>query len=811
MTLGTPTSGQVTNEIKFVDCCTGAEILFRGSIPVVDGDVYSYIGTSPFIGAGGNLITNSCYTVFNIYLEEGIISTYPPAPTMAVLAAADKVSKCDDPICTPCDPILIDPCFMLIPCDGTNPFVSNNSDFEILINTFVSVDSDLYTGTVYVALLTDNTCSEAIEVIIDEVPADECPLTCYYVDNSNGVLYVDENDILQEISLLDAKPYVKICSKVYPVVDRSSNEYLIVNLGLCDLNDCPTLCFKLTNCENSDSVIYTNSDTIIPYVYGTNNIVRILNREGCWITSELEEGEICDCPVDITVTSSFELCIDCSGYTAYKLTSCTNNDVIYTLFDLEASIGQVVKLDCGCYVVEQINYLPPNPQVINLEDTYTNCVECTRTYYKLADCAGVADPIITYTDLSLYINKVVKIENCTECWEVEETTEHLNAVIVNVILPYDTCEECDVDLPCQCSTITNYSIETKRYKYLDCEYNLIEITLESGQTSDRLCVLRWYPLDYCQCFLFVFTVEESPDVFVSAIVIATANGTTLNGYPVFDICNGPECGTVSFDGTNWVTYDLDGIPLYVLQSSKSSSCPFGTWVGIDGNPIPNTTILSSSCDTACNCIDFTVVETSFSTTYNLTITSYDENLNPVYTSIAGEIIQFNTITGCWDFYDTSAEFPTASLCDIPETCPVGTFVAPSPTTTRYVSSLCTIPSIDPEFVSTDHIQYFGDCKNGVCPPPVFKNNRTVRPGYNTPICSPEKYDMITCRFADIMYKLVLEKRYGITNCCPEEDADWLLKKELIDLQALKDPNYICPACPCACNSGKTYSTCNCGI
>ena len=60
-----------------------------------------------------------------------------------------------------------------------------------------------------------------------------------------------------------------------------------------------------------------------------------------------------------------------------------------------------------------------------------------------------------------------------------------------------------------------------------------------------------------------------------------------------------------------------------------------------------------------------------------------------------------------------------------------------------------------------------------------------------------------------MYKLVLEKRYGITNCCPDEYDRWLVQKELIDLQALKDPNYNCPSCPCSCNSGKTCSTCNC--
>jgi hypothetical protein len=110
----------------------------------------------------------------------------------------------------------------------------------------------------------------------------------------------------------------------------------------------------------------------------------------------------------------------------------------------------------------------------------------------------------------------------------------------------------------------------------------------------------------------------------------------------------------------------------------------------------------------------------------------------------------------------------------------------------------------------DHFETFGECKFGNCPQPEIKNNRTIRPGYNTPNCNPDEYDKITCRFSQVMYKVVLEKRYGITNCCPDEDEKWLLKKELIDIQALKDPNYKCPSCPCACNSGKSYSSCNCG-
>ncbi len=99
---------------------------------------------------------------------------------------------------------------------------------------------------------------------------------------------------------------------------------------------------------------------------------------------------------------------------------------------------------------------------------------------------------------------------------------------------------------------------------------------------------------------------------------------------------------------------------------------------------------------------------------------------------------------------------------------------------------------------TDNYQYFGFCTNGVCPPKIYPK-RTVTPGYDTPGCSAEKFDRITCQASEIYYKMVLEKRYGISSCCGEENDKILLRKELIDLQALVDPDYICtPVETCCC-------------
>jgi hypothetical protein len=97
---------------------------------------------------------------------------------------------------------------------------------------------------------------------------------------------------------------------------------------------------------------------------------------------------------------------------------------------------------------------------------------------------------------------------------------------------------------------------------------------------------------------------------------------------------------------------------------------------------------------------------------------------------------------------------------------------------------------------------YGDCTNVDnifnCPivPEIV---RTVRPGYNTPTCTIDHYERIACSFADAMYSNALEKRYGITSCCPEDREKWELKYEIIEFAALVDPNYICTPVSTCCD------------
>lgn len=801
----------LSTKLVFTSCCN--------SVPVVETLGQLPIGLTQLIirytGSLVNGFQNLCYVVTqeDSTPEEQAILPPQPLASSYVILSNDEDNECDDykvPECPECP----DPqCYVLVNCDGG--VINTWQNLSTYVSQYVTLVG--YTGTFFV-YENDGECKNAvISVEIDEI-ADPCPCLCYEVEGTlSKLLYVNcDNEVIKDATI------TKFCSTVYPIYQGKPGEFQIIEGELCEDGVCPTVCYTLTNCS-TDEVIYSTSQLLYQY-FNTGSVVTLLGYDGCWeigestatncdcITITIEDrsgvteytaniitpyngwnrwtfvigsdnyyiwnsslnplsnwiiskdssGPIpgqtyaeskfngdcpetisdgtltgwviqegvpwlnvqtekcpgpCECPVDVTVIQEFEDCPSCLPYVAYRLQNCEKiYEVQYTTQDLSEYVGLVIRDDCGCWTITEIDYVPPSTTLITVDASFKTCSVCLSVIYKLTDCSNPLNIIYTSTDLSEQIGSVIKIKNCDLCFSVAilvDYTDLENVENVIVVEEYESCGDC-INLPCQCSTITNYSTETKTYAYLDCEYNSFEIILESGQTSDRICLLQW-------------SVVNTPPIYCDCVVLnVLGEGEDISG------------------------------ALY--------------------------------------------------------ITSYDVNENPIYTSTLGIFrdweINFNIGTQCWDLSIDLMRVPIASLCDSPD-CPIGVFVNDLISAYTYTTTLCARPSVPSDFVCTDHIQYFGNCQYGLCPPPVFKNNRTVRPGYNTPICTPAKYDEITCNFADIMYKIVLEKRYGITNCCPDEDDRWLIQKELIDLQALKDPNYDCPSCSCSCNSGNTSSTCNC--
>lgn len=82
----------------------------------------------------------------------------------------------------------------------------------------------------------------------------------------------------------------------------------------------------------------------------------------------------------------------------------------------------------------------------------------------------------------------------------------------------------------------------------------------------------------------------------------------------------------------------------------------------------------------------------------------------------------------------------------------------------------------------------------ICPSPELLHQRKIYPGYNTPGCSPEYTEKVNCEFAEQIYTQVKQRRYGISPCCEEDFQKWMIKKQLLDLRAIWDPE-LCVTCP----------------
>ena len=72
--------------------------------------------------------------------------------------------------------------------------------------------------------------------------------------------------------------------------------------------------------------------------------------------------------------------------------------------------------------------------------------------------------------------------------------------------------------------------------------------------------------------------------------------------------------------------------------------------------------------------------------------------------------------------------------------------------------------------------------------PALLNPRRIKPGYYTPACPTELTEKINCNFGEQAYRKMLKVRYGISTCCEEDLEKWTIKKQILDLRSIYDPN-----------------------
>lgn len=497
------------------------------------------------------------------------------------------------------------------------------------------------------------------------------------------------------------------------------------------------------------------------------NFIRATSQTPC-------NDEICPtCPKKIV----FKACCDSS---VIEFTIDENYDIPferlyqYTGDALVFGSGGVL-IPNGCYLVEIVNTTeeeslslptpPPSEEVVLAGRTCTDfyepapfCAPCTK-YYQIINCADEDEFYCTTSNLSLYINNLIEDSSL---WPVIQTSQFPDKCFFVLQVPV-----CDAPVPvtvtssyvgcaaCQ-ETIVVY------YELINCN-NPEVIVYTSTDLSEY--VGKYITIDEYAGECFYVTVASG---LVPSDIPVTPTGDT------YEDC--AECTAQH----------------YILRDCTRQLPDFVTTTDLSEQV--GSVIVISTCPETC----WEVEETD--------ITVVDGPISPVgQYEDCPECLRNLFPVNCFEF-SLTGEYPEANVT---VWLPDGT----EQSIDLNDKTLASIKGCYLTWIAKDGIvtKEFGLCVDNECPLPP-RPKRKVTPGYDTPACTPEYYEKVECNFSEWMYKDVLEKRYGISNCCPEELMKWEIKHEMLMLDSLVNPDYDCQppidcgcpqptTCNCSCNSG----------
>ena len=504
---------------------------------------------------------------------------------------------------------------------------------------------------------------------------------------------------------------------------------------------CPTPLYVVWPCDGSNIPIVTDTD-LSAYV-----------NEYASIQVDADGGFDCYYVVNYSV--------DTNQSTSNPITVVVDGDLPCscecTCYEIVGS-GKLNYIDCdglvqattisgywkGCSLVYPLG--GPNYVITDGGD----CVDglCPAPCYELTDCAGLLDSIYTTAQsLGQYaiLGQVVQIQGYDNCWEVTSVVDCDCAINVVVLQAFDDCATCN---------------PSPNYILTNCD-DLDTIIYTSSDLSAYVGQVINIETDCPGCWI----VQE-------------INGPIPSDVPVdvqdaFDDCEACK-------RTYYVLSDCTDTEADIITSTDLSA-----YVG--------SVIILEWCPTTCWTVSVSHTSTGAGMLGDISdeFNTCEECLTS-FPCVCSRLKNHDTVSHNYDYLDCEGTVQTITLL-----------------AGQRSDRICMAHWLTS--YPTDYVEYFGDCTLDpgygdvyICPPPIYPR-RSLRPGYNTPHCSTWKYEEISCKSAEALYKQVLELRYGITNCCPEEDQQYIIKKQLIDLKALVNPDYVCATPSCGCNTG-----CNCG-
>jgi hypothetical protein len=382
--------------------------------------------------------------------------------------------------------------------------------------------------------------------------------------------------------------------------------------------------------------------------------------------------------------------------------------------------------------------------------------------FLLEDCEGVEDDIYaTYSSIEPYLDTNVNIITIDgfpgTCWSFREISECDCAIDVTVLTTWIDCETCR---------------KCKGYKLTNCEddtyvkYTTNDLSEYIGQTVE---------FEDCPGCWFVECLEIVPPSDQNLVVEFSFNDcdTCLRKFWKLTPCEGQVHDPIFTDT------DLEPYVGFIITLDNIPGICFELEEVRDLEGFSFETVFVDEYFVDCDTCKVAITDCLCSTAVN-------------GGSIA-ESLRYLDCTGVW----------------------IETAIIPSGTRSAKVCA------VEWDLENAINIEWYGECtevpSEDTMEPDTWKcpvltpKLRSVKPGYDTPGCPADYFEKVSCKFAEALYKNVLADRYGITtNCSSEESNKWEIKKELLDLAAITNPDYDCPpisSCYDACAATAAFENC----
>lgn len=794
---------------RVVSCCdTRIFGEFESPVNILTG-TYTYSGPTYIDPDNGfEWINGQCYQIIKV----GTGGT----PTGAILPDTDLTRILGDCLTEPC-PCASDDRYLIFQkcCDNSLIYFKSTEDGSYLVGLKEYTGTPTYllenicyrvdTVAVGIGPIVDNTMWNALPLApnapnytgptnvtidcTDEGYQGECPVCvekCFMLTTCDGnIIYTNTNLSLyigQFITIND-QDNIPIVGTWYVIETDApcDPESFFSSLQVTGSNlqpDCPNECYEVTGTPTI--VIYVDQDQVTQELLGPGKFCSIVQPIIMGGTGEVFNYGNCvdnECP---------ELC--------YIFTNCVTSETLTVVSNTSnisqyASQNKVVTLNGydGCWTIE-LSEECDCPINVTILQVYDDCPSCLPTIaYKFTNCNNQA--IIKYStdDYSAYVGKTVELD-CGECWFVDQIDYVPPATQPIIILyTFDSCLTCN----------------RTYYKLTDCldpnnvTYTYTDLSAIFTSVAQQDCT---------ECINVTFTYSTSEFSQNYSFEIPTTG--TNEGKPLYSISGitvGPYTNAeivISWGDTgSGLKWEFFFLGTGISEISDDIPCPLGNFPDSTIPEAPITNIVITPC-TVPPVIKIKGCDSCF------TVTETREPINAGIVEVTDSYIDcpecletFPCVCSTITNQDTIAKDFIYLNCLFEE---VTITLQPNETSDK----VCLITWVlTPEEEALVYIEYFGNCVNGQCP--VIKLPiKKVKPGYSTPSCDPEQYEKITCKSSEVYYKQVMRLRYGISNCCPEDEEKWLIKKELIDLDAARDPDYICQPVTTCCN--QPIDTCGCG-